>query len=102
MKLLNRVVSAGNRQASINKCLRWNSQRKEVEAKLMGNENLRWRRGLITDIVTKAKSNHLLSQSQRITNFGSGSIMFMQATMSTRGLERTISHISTKVSTSMY
>ena len=73
---------------------------KEVEARLMGNENLRWRRGLITEIVTKAESNHLLSQSQRIQNFGSGSTVFMQDTVSARGLEHTLSHTRTKVSTS--
>ena len=94
----------GNRQAIVNSCLRWNSPRedqrikwKEVEARLMGNEGLRWRRGLITEIVTKAESNHLLSQSQRIQNFGSGSTVFMQATVSTRGLEQTLSHTKTKV-----
>ena len=52
---------------------------KEVEARLMGNENLRWRRGLVVDIVTKAESNKLLSQSQRVKNLGSGSRVFMQA-----------------------
>ena len=66
----------------------------------MGNENLRWRRGLITEIVTKAESNHLLSQNQRLLNFGFGSTMFMQASVSTRGLEHTLSHTRTKVSTS--
>ena len=66
----------------------------------MRNEGLRWRRGLVTVIVTKAESNHLLSQSQRIQNFGSGSTVFMQATVSTRGLEHTLSHTKTKVSTS--
>ena len=69
-----------------------------------GHENLKWRRGLITDIVTKDESNKLLSRSQRITNFGSGSTVFMQARMimstQARGLERALSHISTKVSTS--
>ena len=96
-----------DRQAVMNSYLRWNSPRedqrikwKEVEARLMGNEGLRWRRGLITEIVTKAESNHLLSQSQRIQNFGSGSTVFMQATVSTRGLEQTLSHTKTKVSTS--
>ena len=107
MKGLGGAVPAGNRQAVVNSCLRWNSPRedqrikwKEVEARLMGNEGLRWRRGLITEIVTKAESNHLLSQSQRIQNFGSGSTVFMQATVSTRGLEQTLSHTKTKVSTS--
>ena len=45
---LNGAVPAGNRQAIINKCLRWNSPReeqtvkwKEDEARLMGNENLK-------------------------------------------------------------
>ena len=90
-------MPAGSRQAAVNKCLRWNSPRedqrikwKEVEARLMGNENLRWRRRLITEVVTKAESNHLLSQDQRIQNFGSGSTVFMQATVSTR--THTVSH----------
>ena len=107
MKGLDGTVPAGNRQAAVNKCLRWNSPRedqrvkwKEVEARLMGNDGLRWRRGLITEIMTKAQSNHLLSQSQRIQNFGSGSTVFMQDTVSARGLEHTLSHTRTKVSTS--
>ena len=86
MKGLNGAVPAGNRQAVVNKCLRWNSPRedqkvkwKEVEAMLMRNEHLKWRRGLIAEIVTKAESNHLLSQSQRITDFGSGSTLFIIA-----------------------
>ena len=43
MKGLNGIVPAGDRQTTVNKCLRWNSQResqklkwKEVEARLMG------------------------------------------------------------------
>ena len=107
MKGLNGAVPAWNKQAVVNKCFRWNSPRedqkvkwKEVEAKLMGNENLKWKRGLIAEIVTKAESNHPLSQSQRIKNFGSGSTMFMQASVSTRGLKHTLSHTRTKVSTS--
>ena len=66
----------------------------------MRNENLRWRRELIMDVVNKAESNHMLTQKQRLENFGSGSTVFMQATRSARGLERTLSHMSTKVSTS--
>ena len=66
----------------------------------MGNENLKWRKGLTIEIVTEAESNHLLSHSQRIKNFGSGSTMFMQASVSTRGLKHTLSHTRTKVSTS--
>ena len=68
----------------------------------MRNENLRWRKGLIAEIVTKAEGNHLLSQSQRLLNFGSGSTVFMQASMSTMGLEYTlhVSHTRTEVSTS--
>ena len=52
------------------------------------------------EFVTKAEGNHLLNQSQRTKNFGFGSTVFMQATVSTRGLERILSHISTKMSTS--
>jgi hypothetical protein len=116
MRGLKGVIPAGDRQAAVNKCLRWNSSRedqrvkwKEVESRLMWNENLRWRRGLITEIVTKAENNYLLSQSQRLLkltqskrllHFGSGSTVFMQASVSTRGLERTLSHTRTKVSTS--
>ena len=66
----------------------------------MRNANLKWRRGLIKEIVTKAEGNYLLSQSQRFQNFGSGSTVFMQASVSTRGLEHTLSHTRTKVSTS--
>jgi hypothetical protein len=66
----------------------------------MRNENLRWRRGLIAEIVVKAEGNHLLSQSQRLLNFGSGPTVFMQASVSTRGLKHTLSHTRTKVSTS--
>ena len=107
MKGLNGVLPAGDRQAAVNKCLRWNSSKedqrvkwKEVESRLMGNENLIWRRGLIAEIVAKAESNYLLSQSQRLLNFGSGSTVYMQASVSTRGLEHTLSHTRTKVSTS--
>ena len=67
----------------------------------MGNENLRWKRGLIMDIVNKAESNHMLTQSQKLENFGSGSTVFMQATRSASGLERTLTHMSTKVRTSI-
>ena len=73
MKGLNGTVATGDRQAVVNKCLNWNSPRvspkvkwEEVDARIMGNENLKWRRGLITQIVAKAESNHLLSRSQRI------------------------------------
>jgi hypothetical protein len=107
MKGLNGVVPAGSKQATVNKCLRWNSSReaqrvkwKEVEAGLMRNENLRWRRGLIKEIVTRAERTYLLNQSQRFLNFGSGSRVFVQASVSTTGLEHTLSHTRTKVSTS--
>jgi hypothetical protein len=107
MKGLNGMMSAGSRQVTINKCLRWNSSReaqrvkwKEVEARLMRKQNLRWRRGLIKEIVTKAEGNHLLNQSQRFLNFGSDSTVFMQASVSARGLGQTLSHTTTKVSTS--
>ena len=53
---------------------------KEVEARRIGGENLRWRRGLVTEVVTKAESNDLLSQDQRVQDFGFGSTVFMQAT----------------------
>ena len=66
----------------------------------MRNENLRWRRGLIEEIVTKTEGNYLLNQSQRLLNFGSGSTVFMQASVSASGLEHTGSYTRTKVSTS--
>ena len=66
----------------------------------MRNENLRWRKGLVAEIVTKAEGNCLLSQSKRILNFGSGSTVFMQASLSIMGLDYTLSHTSTRVSTS--
>ena len=56
--------------------------------------------GLIAKIVTKAEGNHLLSQSQRLVNFGSGSTVFLPDSVCTRGLEYTLAHTSTKVSTS--
>ena len=100
------MVPAGVRQTSVNDCLRWNSSKepqrvecKDVEAMLMRNENLRWRRGLIAELVTKVEGNYLLSQSQRLLNFGLGSTVFMQASVSTRGLEHTLSHTRTKMST---
>ena len=109
MKGLNGVVPAGDRQAAVHMCLRWNSPReaqrvkwKEIEARLMRDESLRWRKGLIVEIVTKAEGNCLLSKSQRILNFGSGSTIFMpvQASVSTKSLDYTLSHARTKASTS--
>ena len=69
----------------------------------MRNEDLMWRRRLITEVIAKTRDSVLLTQEQRTTNFGSGSrgsIVFMGATVRNRELERTLSHISNEMSTS--
>jgi hypothetical protein len=106
MKGLNGVV-IGDRASVVRKCMRWNSRKqsqnikwKETETRLMRNENLRWRRELIAKTVTKTRGNILLTHEERVKNFGSGSTVFMGMTSTNRGLERTISHTTTKVRTS--
>ena len=66
----------------------------------MGFENLQWRRKLVVDIVVKARECLLMNQTDRIKKFGSSSTIFMTVSEGRRGLERTLSHISTRVSTS--
>ena len=95
------------RELAVQRCLRWNANSesretkwKEAESRAMLNENLRWRRTLITDSVRKVKEIRFFNPRQRVLNFGAGSTAFLSDTESSRGLERTISHIDTKVSTS--
>ena len=66
----------------------------------MGYANLQWRRKLIPDTVTKAREGLSMDWADKVKKFGTGSTIFMTTSESRRGLERTISHTSTKVSTS--
>ena len=97
----------GGRQLAVSKALQWNSGRetlkvrwKEAESRRMGYENLQWRRRLITDTVTKARGELSLDWADRVRKFGTSSTAFMTVSEAKRGLERTISHTSTRVSTS--
>ena len=99
-------VGAG-RQMEVDKCLKGNvtsgilkTRWKEVESRRMGNECLQWRRRLIQDTVDENRRRYALSTADFIKKFGAGSTVFMSNTESRRGLERTISHTSTRVSTS--
>ena len=92
------------------KVLQWNTGReaqkirwKEAESKRMGYENLQWRRKLISDTVTKARECLFMDwadRPDRVKKFGTSSTIFMTTSESSRGLERTISHTSFRVSTS--
>ena len=66
----------------------------------MGYENLQWRRKIIANTVTKARQCLLRDWTIRVKKFGTSSTIFMTTSESIRGLERTISHTSTRVSTS--
>jgi hypothetical protein len=71
----------------------------------MGYENLEWRRELISDTVAKARGLSIArSLSIDCTNvvrgFGTSSTVFMTTSEARRGLERTISHTSTRLITS--
>ena len=94
------------RKAMVTRCLKWNSVKetkklkwKAAEAKSMRNETLIWRRGLNLAAGKKCRDSCLLSQADRIHSFGSTSTVFMKDTKSSMGLEKSISHMSTKVST---
>ena len=65
----------------------------------MGYENLQWRRKLISDAVAKTTEDLSLSLSDRVKKFGASSTVFLTTSVGSRGLERTVSHTSTKVST---
>ena len=97
----------GGRQLAVRKALQWNSGRetqkikwKEAESKRMGYENLQWKRKLISNTVTKARECLLMDCEEEVKKFGTSSTVFMTTSEGKRGLERTISHTSTKVSTS--
>ena len=65
----------------------------------MGYENLQWRRKLISDTVAKTTEDLSMDLADRVKKFGTSSTVFMTTSESSRGLERTVSHTSTKVST---
>ena len=96
----------GGRQLAVRKALQWNTGREtqkikwtEAESKRMGYENLQWRKKLISDTVTKARECIFMDWTDRVKKFGTSSTVFMITSESRRGLERTISHTSTRVST---
>jgi hypothetical protein len=99
-------IKGGGRQLVVSKALQWNSGResqmikwKEAESKRMGYENLQWRRKLISDAVAKTTENLDMDLPDRVKGFGASSTVFLTTSASSRGLERTVSHTSTKVST---
>ena len=65
----------------------------------MGYENLQWRRKLISDTMIKARECLFMNNTDRNTKFGTSFTVFMTTSESSRGIERTISHTSTRVST---
>ena len=96
----------GGRPLAVRKALQWNTSREtqkikweEAESKRMRYENLQWRRKLITDTLTKARECLFMDWTDRVKTFGASSTVFMTISKSRRGLERTISHTSTRVST---
>jgi hypothetical protein len=97
----------GGRQLAVSKALQWNTGResqkikwKEAESKRMKYENLQWEREPISDTVTKAGECLFMDWADRVKKFGASSTVFMTTSEGRRGLERTISHTSTRVSTS--
>ena len=91
----------------MSRSLRWNSRKesvklkwKEVESRRMNYDNLLWRRKLIQDATEQTKLMAAQDLDTRIQKFGSSSTALMVASESRRGLERTLSHTSTRVSTS--
>ena len=72
---------------------------KETESKRMGHEDLQWRRKLISDAVAKTTEDLNIDLPDRVKKFGASSTVFLTTSVSSRGLERTVSHTSTKVST---
>ena len=99
--------TGGGEGSVVARCLKWNSVKimkkakwKAAEAKAMRNEVLVWRRKLIHAAYKKCKESCLLSKADRLHTFGSTSTRFLGDTRSSRGVERSLSHMSTKVSTS--
>ena len=87
--------------------LQWNTGRevqkvrwKQAESRRMGYENLQWRRKLISDTVAKARRKLSMDWADIVKKFGTSSTIFMTNSEARRGLERTISHTGTRVSTS--
>jgi hypothetical protein len=98
----------GGRHLAVRKVLQWNTGRDaqkircgEAESKRMGYENLQWRRRLISDTVTKVRQGLLRDLTTRVKEFGTNSTIFMTNSESSWGLERTTSHTSTRMSTSI-
>ena len=107
MHTLAGVVPEGGRESVVSRSLRWNTGResqklkwKEVESGRVNCENLLWRRKLIQDAVGKADVMATHDLDIRIKKFGSSSTALMTVSESKRGLERTLSHTSTRASTS--
>ena len=108
-----RIISSSNRgsredrQSLVNKTLRWNRNKgthmvrwKDLEAMRMQYENLQWRRRTIEDTVNKTKESKCVDKDARIKRFGTGSTVYTTTSKGKRGLERTVSHTSTRVNTS--
>ena len=57
------------------------------------------RRKLISDTVAKTAEDLSMDLSDRVKKFGASPTVFITTSVSSRGLERTVSHTSTKVST---
>ena len=96
----------GGRELAVSKALQWNTGRevqkvrwKETESTRMGYANLQWRRKLIANAVTKVRHGLLRDWTTRVNEFGTSSTIFMTTSESSWGLERAISHTSTRVST---
>jgi hypothetical protein len=104
-------IKGRGRQMVVNKPLKWNTGResqmirwKEAESKSMEYENLQWRRELISDTVAKVRGLSIarglsIDCTNIVKKFGTSSTVFMTTSEAKRGLERTISHTSTRVST---
>ena len=71
-----------------------------AESRRMGYESLQWRRRLISDTVAKVRQGLLRDLTTRVKEFSTSSTVLMTNSESSWGLERTISHTSTRVSTS--
>ena len=97
----------GGRQLAVSKVLQWNTGReaqkvrwKEIESKRMSYENLQWRRKLISDTIAKARGGLSMDYADIVKRFCTSATIFMTTSGARRDMERTISHTSTRVSTS--